>query len=237
LLAVADAFERQSDATPAGVIVDTLTGEYKVTDSITLTSRTRAEHSMLAYIGTLPNTTALQTANPDPTKWTFTASPQSRNQWVDILANQEEAAFKFDTGSVKHTAVVGLEVSNERIGIDDVAQRLAQLLALNSDKAVSVNPVWHRNISRHQHCRPINGVKLRDVFADQMQVCWPIALELRLIVHETDPGYVICQGINPDIDDLVLVVGNRKAGHLDGTRDPLLIDHRNGTESLAHHDL
>jgi catecholate siderophore receptor len=32
----------------------TLTGEYKVTDSITLTSRTRAEHSLLAYIGTLP---------------------------------------------------------------------------------------------------------------------------------------------------------------------------------------
>src|SRR6478735_4422091 len=96
----------------------TLTGEFKVTDSITLTSRTRAEHSLLAYIGTLPNTTAAQTTNPDPTKWTFTASPQSRNQWVDILANQEEAAFKFDTGSVKHTAVVGLEVSNERIGID-----------------------------------------------------------------------------------------------------------------------
>ena len=42
----------------------TLTGEYKVTDSITLTSRTRAEHSMLAYIGTLPN--APQTAHPNP---------------------------------------------------------------------------------------------------------------------------------------------------------------------------
>ncbi|MGE9008051.1 TonB-dependent receptor [Leptospira interrogans] len=94
----------------------TLTGEYKVNDAITLTSRTRAEHSLLNYIGTLPN--APITTNPDPTKWTFTASPQSRNQWVDILANQEEAKFKFDTGSVKHTAVVGLEVSNERIGID-----------------------------------------------------------------------------------------------------------------------
>jgi catecholate siderophore receptor len=94
----------------------TLTGEYKVTDNITLTSRTRAEHSLLAYIGTLPN--GPQTTNPDPTRWTFTASPQSRNQWVDILANQEDATFKFDTGSVKHTAVVGLEVSNERIGID-----------------------------------------------------------------------------------------------------------------------
>ena len=61
------------------------------------------------------------TTNPDPTKWTFTASPQSRNQWVDILANQEEATFKFDTGSVKHTTAVGLEVSNERIGIDRYA--------------------------------------------------------------------------------------------------------------------
>src|SRR5215213_4571296 len=96
----------------------TLTGEYKVTDNITLTSRTRAEHSMLAYIGTLPNTNFAQTNNPDRTTWTFTASPQSRNQWVDILANQEDATFKFDTGSVKHTATVGLEVSNERIGID-----------------------------------------------------------------------------------------------------------------------
>ncbi len=94
----------------------TLTGEFKVTDSITLTSRTRAEHALLAYIGTLPNSPV--TTNPDPTKWTFTASPQSRNQFVDILANQEDATFKFDTGSVKHTAVVGLEVSNERVGIN-----------------------------------------------------------------------------------------------------------------------
>ena len=44
----------------------TLTGEYKVTDNITLTSRTRAEHSLLAYIGTLPNATVAGTANPNP---------------------------------------------------------------------------------------------------------------------------------------------------------------------------
>ena len=71
---------------------------------------------MLAYIGTLPNSPVTTAANPGD--WRFTASPQSRNQWVDILANQEEATFKFNTGSVKHNAVVGLEVSNERIGID-----------------------------------------------------------------------------------------------------------------------
>lgn len=93
----------------------TLTAEYKPTNNITLTSRTRMEQSTLAYIGTLPQSPV--TTNPDPTQWTFTASAQSRNQWVDVIANQEDATFKFDTGSVKHTAVTGLEVSNERIGI------------------------------------------------------------------------------------------------------------------------
>src|SRR6186713_2476173 len=93
----------------------TLTAEYKPTNNITLTSRTRMEQSTLEYIGTLPQSPI--TTNPDPTKWTITASAQSRNQWVDVIANQEDATFKFDTGSVKHTAVTGLEVSNERIGI------------------------------------------------------------------------------------------------------------------------
>ncbi|WP_445432969.1 TonB-dependent receptor [Bradyrhizobium betae] len=93
----------------------TLTAEYKPTNNITLTSRTRMEQSTLEYIGTLPQSPI--TTNPDPTKWTVTASAQSRNQWVDVIANQEDATFKFDTGPVKHTAVTGLEVSNERIGI------------------------------------------------------------------------------------------------------------------------
>jgi catecholate siderophore receptor len=94
----------------------TLALEYKPNDNITFSSRTRGEHSLLAYIGTLPQSPV--TTNPDPTKWTFTASAQSRNQWVDVWANQEDATIKFDTGSVKHTAVVGIELSNERIGID-----------------------------------------------------------------------------------------------------------------------
>jgi catecholate siderophore receptor len=121
----------------------TLTGEYKVTDNITLTSRTRAEHSLLAYIGTLPNTPV--TTNPDPTKWTFTASPQSRNQFVDILANQEDATFKFDTGSVKHTAVVGLEVSNERIGINrytGLASEAFGGIAFNPNGALSGQSIY-----------------------------------------------------------------------------------------------
>ncbi|BAM89021.1 putative outer membrane TonB-dependent receptor [Bradyrhizobium oligotrophicum S58] len=94
----------------------TLTGEFKVTDSITLTSRTRMEHSDLIYIGTLPQSPVTTSSNPQ--LWTFTASPQSRNQWVDVIANQQDANFKFDTGPIKHTAVVGTEISNEKVSIN-----------------------------------------------------------------------------------------------------------------------
>jgi catecholate siderophore receptor len=96
----------------------TVTGEYKVNDNITLNSKVRAERSILDYIGTLPNTSAAQTASPNLLLWTFTASPQSRYQVADVLANQNDATFKFATGSVKHTAVVGTEFSNEKVSID-----------------------------------------------------------------------------------------------------------------------
>lgn len=90
--------------------------EYKVNEAITLTSKVRGEHSVLNYIGTLPqnpNTTA-----GNPMLWTTTASAQSRYQNVDVWANQNEATFKLDTGGVKHTAVFGVEYTNENISID-----------------------------------------------------------------------------------------------------------------------
>jgi catecholate siderophore receptor len=90
--------------------------EYKVNEAITLTSKVRGEHSLLAYIGTLPQNPV--TTNPNPLLWTTTASAQSRYQTVDVWANQNEATFKLDTGGVKHTAVFGVEYSNENVSID-----------------------------------------------------------------------------------------------------------------------
>jgi catecholate siderophore receptor len=97
----------------------TVTGEYKVNDAVTLSSRVRAEKSLLAYIGTLPQSPV--TTASDPSLWTFTASAQSRYQVTDVLANQNDATFKFDTGAIKHTTVVGTEFSNERTSIDRYA--------------------------------------------------------------------------------------------------------------------
>ncbi|MGW1423175.1 TonB-dependent receptor [Bradyrhizobium manausense] len=94
----------------------TATAEYKVNEAITLSSKVRGEHSLLNYIGTLPQSPV--TTNINPLLWTTTASAQSRYQQVDVWANQNEATFKLDTGGVKHTAVFGVEYTNENISID-----------------------------------------------------------------------------------------------------------------------
>ncbi|MBR0930228.1 TonB-dependent siderophore receptor [Bradyrhizobium diazoefficiens] len=101
------------------------TVEYKVNDAITLTSKVRGEHSLLNYIGTLPQNPI--TTSPNPLLWTTTASAQSRYQTVDVWANQNEATFKLDTGGVKHTAVFGVEYANENISIDRYSGLAAEL--------------------------------------------------------------------------------------------------------------
>jgi catecholate siderophore receptor len=99
--------------------------EYKVNEAITLTSKVRGEHSLLNYIGTLPQNP--NTTSPNPLLWTTTASAQSRYQNVDVWANQNEATFKLDTGGVKHTAVFGVEYTNENISIDRYAGLASEL--------------------------------------------------------------------------------------------------------------
>jgi len=94
----------------------TVTGEYRINDNITLSSKLRDERSILNYIGTLPQNPV--TTNVNPLLWTVTASPQSRYQVADILANQNDATFKFGTGPILHTAVLGTEFSSEKVSID-----------------------------------------------------------------------------------------------------------------------
>ena len=104
--------------------------EYKVNDAITLSSKVRGEHSLLNYIGTLPQNPI--TTNVNPRLWTTTASAQSRYQNVDVWANQNEATFKIDTGGVKHTAVFGVEYTNENISIDRYSGLASELFGPGS---------------------------------------------------------------------------------------------------------
>ena len=96
--------------------IGTLGGEYKVTDSITLTNRTRAEHSLLDYIGTLPNARwrRIRSANGRSTR-----IRRAANRSTEILANQEEADLQVRHGRLEEYGDGAASKSPaRRIGID-----------------------------------------------------------------------------------------------------------------------
>ena len=88
--------------------------EVQVTPDLTLTDKVRASRSLLNYIGTIPESPITE----GPMSGTFTANPQSRRQQTDVVDNQSEATYKFNTAGWKHTAVAGVEISREISSID-----------------------------------------------------------------------------------------------------------------------
>src|SRR4029077_12854547 len=74
--------------------------------------------SILTHNGPNPGTPFL--TNPLSAS-TLSANPQSRYQPTDVLANQSEATYKFDTSGCRHTALAGVEISKETSSIDKYA--------------------------------------------------------------------------------------------------------------------
>jgi len=91
--------------------IATINTEVKITPDLTFSDKVRGSKSLLNYIGTIP-----ESANP--TANTLTANTLSRYQPTDVVANQSDFTYKFDTGNWKHTAVAGVEVSRETSSID-----------------------------------------------------------------------------------------------------------------------
>jgi catecholate siderophore receptor len=89
--------------------IGTANVEVTVTPDLVLSNKTRLQRSVLDYIGTLPE--APLVTNLNPLLWTLTANPQSRYQVTDVLANQSEAAFKFDTGPWKLRANASVSIN------------------------------------------------------------------------------------------------------------------------------
>ena len=122
-----DFFKVQQDIATANL-------EVKFTPDITFSSKFRAQRSVLDYVGTLPEGPNITNANPR--LWTVNANPQSRYQITEVLANQTDLTFKFDTGPVKHTTVVGVEVSSERLSLDGYAGLQSEQLIGTANGAV-----------------------------------------------------------------------------------------------------
>jgi catecholate siderophore receptor len=89
----------------------TLKTEVQITPDLVLSDKARASHSLLNYVGTIPESSNLATG-------TLSANPVSRYQPTDVIDNQLEATYKFDAFGWRHTAVAGVEVSRETSSID-----------------------------------------------------------------------------------------------------------------------
>jgi catecholate siderophore receptor len=95
--------------------IGTLNTEVKITPDLVISDKVRASKSVLNYIGTIPESPIYANA---PGQGTLTVNPQSRYQPTDVVDNQLEATYKFDTFGWHHTAVAGVEVARETSSID-----------------------------------------------------------------------------------------------------------------------
>src|SRR3984957_7391785 len=100
--------------------------EVKIPPDLTLSDKVRASQSLLNYIGTIPESPIETSSNP--ANWTVTANPQSRYQPTQVVANQSEAKYTFDTGNWHHTALGGVEISREVSSIDTYTGLTSELV-------------------------------------------------------------------------------------------------------------
>ncbi len=91
----------------------TVNTEVKLGDAVTVVNRFREEQAVNNYIGTLPE----QSGNPPPAQGYLNLNPQSRYQVTTVTANQTDLVAKFDTGPIRHSAIVGAEFSREHVSI------------------------------------------------------------------------------------------------------------------------
>ena len=75
--------------------------------------------------------------------------------------------------------------------------------------------LWERQSCRHQKRRPIHAMEANDFFSDHLQIGGPVFLEciLRALMRRSvaNRRNVIGQRVQPDVDHMLRIVGNRNA--------------------------
>ena len=110
----------------------TLTAEWTPTEWVTVSNRFRAAHSVLDYVGTLPEGPVIP-ANGNLFGTTISLNPQSRYQTVDVTADITDATFRFTTGPIKHSLVLGTEFSREQVSRQGYAGLTSELFTGNTN--------------------------------------------------------------------------------------------------------
>ena len=153
------------DFSRIGQDVGTFNAEVKVTPDLTLSDKVRVSSSTLNYIGTLAESPNV--SNPNPALWTVSANPQSRFQKTDVIANQSEATYKFDTAGWKHTALAGVEISQEKALINSYTGLSSELTGANILGSGSVSGV---NVFNPQFTNLPFGIPALSAFPTNIQI-------------------------------------------------------------------
>ena len=122
----------------AGQDIGTINGEFHLTPDLVITDKIRDSRSVLNYIGTIAESPVL--TNPLSAS-TLSANPQSRYQVTDVVANQTEATYKFQSDGFKHSALAGVEISRETSSIDKYAGLSSEALPNGFSGAGSLSGV------------------------------------------------------------------------------------------------
>jgi catecholate siderophore receptor len=122
------------DFTKSTQDLGTLDTAWKANDHVTFENKFRASHSLLNYIGTIPENPSASTPATAPYSSSLTfysgyvqANAQSRYEPADVINDQPQATLRFDTGDIHHTAIMGGELSYERISIQGYSGLTSEL--------------------------------------------------------------------------------------------------------------
>ena len=120
--------------------------------------------------------------------------------------------------------------------VNDVALRFAHFAAVHQKPRVTEHLLRQRQVERHEENRPVDGVETDDVLADEVQVCRPITLELLggvAVAVVTDAGDVVCERVEPNIHDVLVVKIDRNAPLEGGSGNAEIL--QAGQEEVVHH--
>jgi len=95
----------------------------------------------------------------------------------------------------------------QEIRLDNVSERLGHLLPFHGPPAVGEYPRRWSHSHSHQHGGPVNGMRREDVLADQVGGVFPKREEIVIVRGKTGRCYVVDQGVEPDISDIIGIEG------------------------------
>ena len=110
---------------------------------------------------------------------------------------------------------VGVDILLDRRQVDEVAQRLAHLLAFTNPETMGVDTAGKRQVKGHEDGGPDHRMEPEDLLADDVVVGGPVLASLGKGVAvgfaEPQGGDVVHQRVDPDVDHVLGIVGHRHA--------------------------